>query len=164
MKRNQFVQSFEMDNAVLRFDPAASILLCQSRVNPGKKLWVKKLSQLSSISDIIEDEKKYYLACDSGEINGQFLAVQKKTGVTDWFIPGKSFMHVLFSGYLFLIFTDEYNKFYLLKVYLNTGKSAWFHTVDPDLNEYSFLNDRIILKYLSGKTETLAIRTGKLIN
>lgn len=162
MRKNQNIQSFEMDGALLRFDIETSILLCQSLLN-GKKVWVKKLNNLV-VSDIFEDNKRYYIVCDSGEINGQFLAVKKENGTTSWFIPGKSFMHVLYKGFLFLIFADENNRFYLLKVFINTGKSAWFHRVDPDLNEYIFVNEKLKLKYFSGKNETLSIRTGKLLN
>ncbi|MBN2403281.1 MAG: PQQ-like beta-propeller repeat protein [Spirochaetes bacterium] len=162
MRRNQNIQSFELNEALLRFDLETSILLCQSPVN-GKKVWVKKLNGLV-VSDIFEDNKRYYIVCDSGEINGQFLAVKKENGTTSWFIPGKSFMHVLYKGFLFLIFADENNHFYLLKVYVNTGKSAWFHPVDQDLNEYIFMNEKLQLKYFSGKNEKLSIKTGKLIN
>lgn len=161
MKKNFIIQSFEMNDAFLRFDPESSILLCQTKPN-SKRLWVKKINNLI-VSDIIEDTSRYYIICDSGDINGQFLAVKKKTGVTSWFIPGKSFMHILFKGFLFLIFSDENNRFYLLKVYISNGKSVWFHPIDPDLKEYIFKNDKIKLEYLSGKTETLSIKTGKLL-
>ena len=161
MGRTYNTLSFEMDDAFLRFDMDSSILLCQSRHN-DKKLWVKKLNNLI-ISDIFEDDSRYYIACDSGEINGQFLAVKKKNGITDWFIPGKSFLHVLYNGSLFLIFADENNRFYFLKVRINNGKSSWHHPVDPDLKEYSFINNSVKLDYLSGKTETLSIKTGKLL-
>jgi hypothetical protein len=151
-----------MEDAILNFNPETSILLCQSKFN-GKKHWVKKLNDLY-VSNILEDNKRYYVVCDSGEINGQFLAVKKENGTTSWFIPGKSFLHVFYKGFLFLIFADENNRFYLLKAYVSNGKSAWFHPVDPDLFEYIFANDKIKLKYISGKTESLSIKTGKLIN
>jgi hypothetical protein len=159
MKRNINVISFEMDEAVLRFDPESSILLCQLKLG-GRKLWVKKLTDLL-VSDIIEDNRKYYIACDSGEINGQFLAVKKESGVTSWFIPGKSFMHLLYKGFLYLIFADERNNFYLLKVHSSNGKSAWFHAVDPDLKEYVFMGNKIKLKYLSNKFEIISVKNGK---
>jgi outer membrane protein assembly factor BamB len=162
MGRNHNILSFKMDDSLLRFDLETSILLCQSKVN-GKKQWVKKLNDLN-VSDIFEDNKRYYVVCDSGEINGQFLAVNKENGTTSWFIPGKSFLHVLYKGFLFLIFADEINRFYLLKVNIGSGKSAWFHPVDPDLFEYIFSNDAVKLKYFSGKTESLALKTGKIIN
>jgi hypothetical protein len=162
MKRNINTLSFEMADVLLRFDPETSILLCQSKIN-GKKRWVKKLNDLY-VSDILEDNKRYYIVCDSGEINGQFLALKKENGTTSWFIPGKSFLHVLYKGFLFLIFADENNRFYFLKVFLSSGKSAWYHSIDPDLIEYIFVNDKIKLNYLSGKTESLSVKTGKLIN
>jgi outer membrane protein assembly factor BamB len=162
MGRNHNILSFGMDDSLLRFDLETSILLCQSKEN-GKKQWVKKLNDLN-VSDIFEDNKRYYIVCDSGEINGQFLAVKKENGTTSWFIPGKSFLHVLYKGFLFLIFADEANRFYLLKVNIGSGKSVWFHPIDADLFEYIFSNDKIKLKYFSGKTESLALKTGKLIN
>ena len=161
MGKNYNTLSFKMSDALLRFDLDSSILLCQSMHN-DKKLWVKKFNNLI-ISDIFEDNSKYYIACDSGEINGQFLAVKKNNGVTDWFIPGKSFLHLLFNESLFLIFADENNRFYFLKVRKGNGKSSWFHPVDPDLKEYSFKNDSVKLDYISGKTETISIKTGKLL-
>ncbi len=162
MRKNPNILSFEMDDALLRFDPESSILLCQTRLS-GKKKWVKKLNELI-VSDIFEDHKKYYIVCDSGEINGQFLAVIKENGTTSWFIPGKSFLHVLYNGSLFLIFADENNRFYLIKAYVSNGKPAWFHPVDQDLYEYNFTNDKIKLKYSSGKAESLSVKTGKLLN
>lgn len=153
------IQSFEMKKTALRYDPLKSTLLCQAA--GGKKLWIKKLYDLNSISDIIEDGNRYYIACDSGENSGQFLAVAKPTGNTDWFIPGKSFLHVLYKGHLFLIFADEESRFYLLKVILSSGKSAWYHPVDSDLKEYIFADNHIKLYYTSGRIEIVSSNTGK---
>lgn len=161
MSRNLNVQFFEMEHAVLRFDPGSSVLLCRSNLPDKKKLWIKKLNGLMEISDIIEDNKRYYLACDSGDINGQYIAIQKSTGKTDWFIPGKSFLHLLYRDFLYLIFSDESGQYYLLKVRLTDGKSVWFHPVDRDLTEYVFTGKTVNLKYISGKSESLSIRTGK---
>ena len=161
MSRNLNVQFFEMEHTVLRFDPDSSILLCRSNLADKKKLWIKKLNGLMEISDIIEDTKRYYIACDSGNINGQYIAIQKNTGMTDWFIPGKSFLHLLYKDFLYLIFSDESNQYYLLKVRLTDGKSVWFHPVDQDLNEYIFIDNEVKLRYLSGKSESISIRTGR---
>jgi hypothetical protein len=154
------IQTFEMENAVLRYDIDKSILTCRSKHN-DRKLWIKKLNDLYSLSGVIEDEKNYYIACDSGEINGQFLAVKKKDGATEWFIPGKSFLHVIYNGFIYLIFADENDQFYLLKVYLSNGKSAWHHSVDRDLIEYTFAENKINLHYSSGKSEVLSVGNGK---
>jgi hypothetical protein len=154
------IQTFEMKNAVLRYDMDKSILTCGTKYN-DRKLWVKKLNDLYSVSGIIEDDKKYYLACDSGEINGQFLAVKKQDGTTEWFIPGKSFLHVIYNGFLYLIFADENNRFYLLKVHLSNGKSSWFHHIEQDLSEYSFADNKITLHFLSGEREVLSVANGQ---
>jgi hypothetical protein len=156
------VQTFEMENSVLRYDMDKSILVCRAKYD-DKKLWIKKLNDLHSVSGVIEDNKKYYLACDSGEINGQFLAIKKKDGATEWFIPGKSFLHVIYKGYIYLIFADQNDHFYLLKVHLSNGKSIWHHPVDRDLNEYSFTGNKINLHYLSGEREILSASNGKNI-
>ncbi len=156
------IQTFEMEDAVLRYDMDKSMLTCWSRFN-NRKFWIKKLYDLNWISGIIEDNKKYYLACDSGEINGQFLAIKKLDGATEWFIPGKSFLHVIYKRYIYLIFADENDRFYLLKVYLSNGKAAWYHPVDRDLAEYSFADNKIRLHYQSGKTEVLSAGTGKSV-
>jgi hypothetical protein len=162
MRNNLNILSFEMEDALLRFDTGTSILFCQSRLS-GKKKWIKKISDLN-VSEIFEDNKRYYVVCDSGEINGQFLALKKDNGTTCWFIPGKSFLHVLYSNSLFLIFADENNRFYLIKAGVGNGKPAWFHPVDQDLYEYAFSDNKIKLKYSSGRTESLSLKTGKLIN
>ncbi|MFH0975785.1 MAG: hypothetical protein V1874_08370 [Spirochaetota bacterium] len=159
MKRNINVISFEMEGSELRFDPETSILLCRLKAG-GRKLWVKKLNDLF-VSDIIEDSRRYYIACGSGEINGQFLAVKKESGSTSWFIPGRSFLHLLYKGFLYLIFADDKNNFYLLKVHVSNGKSAWFHPVDADLKEYVFMGNKIKLKYLSNKFEIISVKNGK---
>ncbi|MBN2040233.1 MAG: hypothetical protein JW864_09345 [Spirochaetes bacterium] len=161
MSRNPNVHYFNMEHAILCFDPGSSTLLCRSGRAGKKKLWIKKLNGLMEIFAIIEDNKRFYIACDSGDINGQFIAMQKDTGITDWFIPGKSFLHLLYKDFLYLIFSDESGQYYLLKVNLKDGKSVWYHPVDRDLNEYVFVDNKVKLNYLSGKSEAISIRTGK---
>ena len=150
-----------MKGCTLGYDRERSILLCSSITNKNRKLWVKKLNDINYISSIIEDEQRYYLACESGELNGQFLALHKRTGSTSWFIPGRSYLQILFEGLIYLIFIDGEGRYYFLKVNRNSGKLKWHHQVDRDLCEYSITRERILLTYSSGKRESLSIKSGK---
>ncbi|MDY6967201.1 MAG: hypothetical protein SVR08_00910 [Spirochaetota bacterium] len=149
-----------MDGYELRYDRERSILLCSSITNNNRKLWVKKLKEISYISNIIEDEQRYYLACESGEISGQFLVLLKRTGSTKWFIPGKSYLQILFGDYIYLIFIDEEEHYYFLKVNRKSGELKWHHKVDQDLCKYSITKERILLTYFSGKEESISVKTG----
>ncbi len=164
MVKNINTQVFEMKNTILRYYPDKSILVCHSKSKNNKKVWAKKLNNISYLSKIIEDNKKYYIACESGEVNGQFLALLKDSGSTDWFIPGKSFLQLLYDGYLYLIFVDDNDNYYLIKVRRENGSTSWHHNVDQDLFEYSFSKKKISLHYSSGKKESLSVRTGKIAN
>ncbi len=161
MVKNNNTQNFEMKNTILKYDPGKSTLLCLDKTKENKKIWIKKLMDISHVSSIIEDKNKYYIACESGEINGQFLALSKESGATQWFIPGKSFLQIIFEGFLYLIFVDESDRYYLLKVRRENGRASWHHMVDQDLYEYSFSKKKISLVYSSGKSESLSIRTGR---
>ena len=155
-------QTFHMETSTLIFNTKKGTLSCLT-VNE-KKLWIKKLLSVYCISNIIEDKNKYYAACESGEIEGQFLALSKENGITEWFIPGRSFLHIIFERSLYLIFTDETNQHYFLKVNRSNGNTSWHHPVDEDLQEYNFNKQRVRLSYASGKTEMLSIRNGKPID
>ena len=152
-----------MEDSILKYDPDKSTLLCKMKSADARKVWIKKLLEISDISNIIEDGKRYYLACESGERNGQFLALSKNSGTTVWFIPGKSFLQILFEGFLYLIFIDEYSHYYLLKVKCSNGKAVWHHRLDRDLFEYAFSKKDVKLCYSSGKKELLSLRTGKSV-
>jgi hypothetical protein len=155
--------TFEMEERILCYESGKSILLCKESKN-GKNLWIKKISDINNISSVIEDTARYYIACETDEIKGFFLAIDRATGATEWFIPGRAYFQVIFDGYLFTIFTDEKNDFFLLKVDCSDGKKIWHHRVNPDLCEYSFRPDRILLTYDSGRAETISPRTGAIIN
>lgn len=155
------IQSFELQKACLKYDLDKSILSCINKSE--KKIWVKKLNSVDFIADIIEDKSKYYIACGAGSEDddsdriGQFIALNKKTGETEWFIPGKPFLNIIAYDYLFAIFADEDENFYLLKINPKDGTSGWNHPVDRDLKEYSFAKNRIFLKYASGREESLPV-------
>jgi hypothetical protein len=151
-------QTFEMEKTVLRYDAEKSTLLCQSI--KGNKLWIKKVYDLDSVTGILEDKKRYYISFASGT-GGQFLAVRKDDGTTDWFIPGKSFLHIIYGGFFYLIFADEEDRFFLIKVNSENGKSIWFYEVDRDLEEYVFSDNKIFLRYSSGNSDSISIKSGR---
>lgn len=160
MRNGYNSQIFEMKRNSLIYDQAKSILLC--RLKKGNKLWARKVNDVNFISSVIEDDEKFYISFESGEKSGRFLAIDKKSGKTGWYIPGKSFLQVLFDGSLYLIFIDDQDRYYLLKVRRDNGKSVWHHRVDADLIEYRFKGQRIRLYYTSRKFETISAATGKL--
>lgn len=164
MSENLQTQTFEMRTGILIYDREKSILLCKNKTGENRKLWAKKINHIDHISNIIEDDKKYYVACESGEKNGQFIAVMKNSGRSSWFIPGKSYLNLIFGGFLYLIFIDENEDYYLLKVEREKGKLKWHHRIGIDLTEYRFSGRQIELIYASGKREILSPLTGKLIN
>jgi len=151
-------QIFELESDVLAYDWEKSILLCRSK-SSGRKKWAKKIEPCL-INHIIEDDERYYISCEYGEASGQYLALGREDGTTAWFIPGRSFLHLIFEGHVYSIFVDDKDNYYLLKIDREDGKKIWHYPVDSDLTEYSFKKDRILLKYLSGKTEKISVSTG----
>jgi outer membrane protein assembly factor BamB len=154
-----YSQTFEMKSGTLCYDSGKSILLCRGPEN-GKNLWIKKITDISLIDTVIEDASRYYIACEADDVRGFFLALSKSNGSTEWFIPGKAYFQIIFEGYLYLIFTDGKNEFYLIKVDCSDGKKIWYHRISGDLCEYAFRADRILLKYGSGKAESISPLTG----
>jgi outer membrane protein assembly factor BamB len=151
-----------MKDASLVYEPDRSVLLNKSKYGDSGDKWVKKINNTSSVAGIIEDGEMYYIACDLGETSGQFLALRKESGSTEWFIPGRSFLHLIFDGFLYLIFIDENEMYYLLKVNRENGKKVWHHPVGSDLKEYKFAVTGIELIYHSGKKELISVKTGKV--
>ncbi len=156
-----YSQLFEMGKRTLCFDSSKSSLLCRE-TESGKNLWIKKIDDITGIDNLIEDSTLYYVACERDDIHGYYLALEKSTGSTAWFIPGKAYFQVIFDSHLYLIFTDMEKDYYLIKVDRSNGKKVWHHRVNDDLCEYSFRSDRILLKYASGKTESIVPATGSV--
>ncbi len=154
-------QVFYLSTNVLRFDLLKRTLLCQSN-DGNKNIWIKKI-EVDVIHTIIEDENNYYCSCGSDDKNGLFIAINRFNGDTNWYIPGRAFFHILFKKYLFVIFIDEKEFYYLIKVQPEDGSKLWHYEVDKDLQEYSFKNDRIRLSYKSGKVEKISPITGAKI-
>lgn len=152
-------QTFEMKENTLCFDGEKRILLSKSNLD-GRNVWAKKIHDIHRITAVIEDSDSYYLSCEFEEDAGYFLAVRRDNGATLWYIPGRPFLSILFEGFLFLIFIDDQGRYFLIKADRATGARMWYHQIDPDLSEYSFKSDRILLAYDSGKEEKLSPVTG----
>lgn len=150
---------FETEKHLLVYEPERSVLLCRMPED-NRLVWAKKISDILAIESVIEDKKKYYLACETDEFSGRYLALIKDNGVTAWSIPGRSFMHLIFGGFIYIIFIDEMGRYMLLKVDSDSGGKIWHHEVDADLVEYSFTRERILLKYACGKTEYISPGSG----
>ncbi|MCP4131633.1 MAG: hypothetical protein GY754_11700 [bacterium] len=156
-------QIFEMRRDALYFDTSKSIILCKS-LKDNKNRWVKKTHDVYSITSILEDSAKFYIAGETDEESGQFLALDKKDGSTLWYIPGRAFFQQLFDEYLYIIFADEKKAFYLIKAAKPDGSKIWHHEVREDLVKYSFRKDRILLTYSSNDEEIISPVTGKDIS
>ncbi len=153
--------SFEMEGRRLSFNPDKSVLTCLSPER--RKLWVKKIDAIGHILSIIEDGQKYYAACEVDDVSGELIALDRDSGSTVWYIPGRPYLQQLFNGDIYAIFTDPDNIFYFLRITTDEGKTKWHHTVADDLREYSIKKERVILHYHSGKSEELDARTGVLL-
>lgn len=154
---------FEMKSNILYYDIIKSILICKLTID-NKVLWAKKIEDSNLINDVDEDTNNYYVSCETSDAGGQFLAINKKNGTTAWYIPGRSYFQQLFNKYLYIIFIDGKDRFYLIKVDKCNGSKIWDHEVKEDLCEYSFRRNRILLKYSSGYIEKISPQTGVIMN
>ena len=91
------LQSYELESGILSFDFSKGILVCREPDEGRRKRWVKKLDGVARVGNITEDGERFYVACENGDANGQFLAVEKHTGETEWFIPGRSFLQLVYG-------------------------------------------------------------------
>ncbi|OHD69415.1 MAG: hypothetical protein A2W19_05775 [Spirochaetes bacterium RBG_16_49_21] len=160
--KKTYSQIFEMESGILCYDGDKSILLCKAPDGTGKR-WVKKIHDINLIETVTEDARQYYLSCEAGEIEGFFIAINKDTGATAWFIPGKAYFQILYGDCLYAIFADERKIFYLIKIERADGRKVWHRQIDEDLCEYSFRSDRILLTYESGKIEKISPLSGAVM-
>ncbi len=151
-----------MNEDILSFDTDRSILICRSS-HDGTKRWLKRMENITFIASVIEDAERYYVMGESGETMGEYLVVSKNDGATRWFIPGRAFFHLLYNGFLFLIFIDEKNLYWFIKVELDGGKPMWQYRIDSDLEGYRFHKNRITLTYRSGARTVLCPESGRPI-
>ena len=153
---------FSMKEDILSYDTDRSLLVCRSTAS-GNKRWLKHLENISFIASIIEDSERYYIMGESAETLGEYHALGKADGGTAWFIPGRAFFHIIHAGHLFLIFIDEKNLYWLIKVDNIRGTTIWHHRVDADLDGYRFRKNQVTLTFRSGKKTILDTETGREI-
>jgi len=153
---------FNMKEDILSYDTDRSLLVCRS-TSGNVKRWLKKLENITFIASIIEDSERYYVMGESAETLGEYHALDKSDGSSTWFIPGRAFFHIIHAGYLFLIFIDEKNLYWLLKVDTVRGTTIWHHRVDADLEGYRFRRNEITLTFRSGARTKLDTETGREI-
>ena len=160
---NIYTQKFTLSSHILEFDSAKGILRCMS-LGSGKVSWVKQLDDILNIDSVSENHDIFFLSCRIDETSGKFIALSKTDGMTSWFIPGHEFLHVLHKDSLFLIFIDNAETYYLIKVDVKDGSPAWQRVVEFDLYEYSIDDDSVTLFYKSGRTEYVDRDTGETVN
>ena len=157
------IQRFELSKLLLQYNLETYALLCKEKDN-SKNLWIRKIEDGGFILDAAEDNERIFIAIESGDNSGQFLALGKTDGNIIWFIPGKAYMFRVFLNYVYLIFPDEEKKFFLIKVSVEDGKKIWHYRVDDQLSSYT-INAKIVkLEYRDGNQEILDSATGTLLN
>ena len=149
------MRTFNCNDTALVFNDEMCAIVCVTQPE-GRKLWVKKFTEPVAIQNVLFDDAFYYVACRTGEAEGMFLSLVKSNGFTRWFIPGRTFLEVLYDGFLYLIFVDEQDRFFLIKVNCEDGSKVWHQQIDDDLYYYHFKDEGIILHYASGKKEMIA--------
>jgi outer membrane protein assembly factor BamB len=154
------IQRFELSKLLLQYNLETYALLCKEK-DKGKNLWIRKIEDGGFILDIGEDNERIFIAIESGANSGQFSTLKKSDGNILWFIPGKAYMFRIFLDYVYLIFLDEYNNFFLIKAYVEDGRKIWHYKINEKLSSYT-INEKIIeLKYLDGNKEVLDSATGE---
>lgn len=153
-------QIFNLEDHILYYDYLSGVLLCR-RAGDKKNKWIKKIHDSGSLLDAIEDDNRIYLSFADCDKNGQFIVVDKEAGNTLWSIPGRSFLNQLYGDYIFLIFSDDNDVFYLLKVVRKDGSKIWHYPVHDGLIEYIIKRDSISLKYSDGTSENISMETGE---
>ncbi len=155
--------SFEMKDCSLSFDCGKAVLSCRES-SDGRLMWIKRLDDISSVDLVSEDDSRFFLACRMESVSGKFIALNREDGSTSWIIQGLAFLNIFHHGFLYLIFIDEMERFYLLKADPADGGIFWHRRVSPDLCEYSIGSEKIVLTYDSGKTEYIDSIEGRLIS
>ena len=153
------IQRFELTDHLLQYDYMTFSLLCRS-INDGKNLWIRKIEDGGFILDVNEDDDKVFLSIESDGKRGQFLALNKRDGLTNWFIPGKAYMFRLYLDSVYLIFADGDDNFFLIKTASGDGSKLWHHPVNRGLTSYTINNEIVVLKYNDGSNEILSSSTG----
>ncbi len=153
------IQRFELNDFILQYDYRTYSLLCRS-TDEGKNLWIRKIDDGGYILDANEDRDKIFISMELDEKSGQFLVLNKKDGLTIWSIPGKAYMFRIYLYFVYLIFVDGDDNFFLIKASSEDGKKLWHHPVNDGLHSYTINNENVTLSYVDGTTEILNSRTG----
>jgi len=153
-------QSFPLSDRTLYYDTGKSILLCTD-AESEKKIWAKKFHGLSIIRDIIEDRDRFYVSFETDDYSGNYFALNRNNGNTEWDIPGRACFNIIHDNQLYVIFIDSEQDHYLLSINRYNGSKLWHHRVDDDLAEYNFRKNHVVLSYLSGKTEKISLADGR---
>jgi outer membrane protein assembly factor BamB len=156
------IRRFELTDLILQYDYIAHTLLCRN-IDDGKNLWIRKIEDGGFILDVSEDKYRIFLSIETDEKSGQFLVLNKKDGLTDWFIPGKAFMFRLFLSSVYLIFIDGDDNFFLIRTSAEDGSKLWHHPVHDGLSGYTINNDTVTLAYYDGSIEVLNSGSGEII-
>jgi hypothetical protein len=118
-----------------------------------QKYWNIKNRRRGFINVMVQDDENFYIAIEYDDKSGIFWAIGKEDGITKWTIPGKAYVYEVFDNYLYLIFIDNNDIYYLIKVNSSDGSKVWYHEVDIDLHRYSINRQRVLLEYLDGRVE-----------
>lgn len=155
------IRRFELTEHILQYDYHTHTLLCKDKED-GKNLWIRKIEDGGFILDLTEDRDRIFLSIESDEKSGQFLVINKKDGLTNWFIPGKAYMFRLFSNSVYLIFVDGDDNFFLIKTSSDDGSKVWYYPVHEGLSGYTINSKFVTLSYSDGSVEILDSNTGNL--
>jgi outer membrane protein assembly factor BamB len=156
------IRRFELTDLILQYDYQTHTLLCRN-IDKGKNLWIRKIGDGGYILDVSDDGDRIYLSIESDEKSGQFLVLNKKDGLTEWSIPGKAYMFRIFLNYVYLIFVDGDDNFFLIKTSSDDGSKIWHHPVHDGLSEYIINNETVTLKYHDGSAEVLNSGSGEVV-
>jgi hypothetical protein len=156
------IQRFELTELLLQYDYMTYTLLCRNK-GEGKNLWIRKIEGGGFILDMAEDRDKIFISIESDEKSGQFIVLNKKDGLTNWFIPGKAYMFRIFLNSVYLIFVDGDDNFFLIKAASEDGGKIWHHPVNDGLSAYTINSESVTLKYADGRTSVLSSSTGELL-
>lgn len=156
------IRRFELTGLILQYDYQNHTLLCRN-ADDGKNLWIRKIGDGGYILDLSGDEERIFLSLETDEKSGEFLVLNKKNGLTDWSIPGKAYMFRLFMNYVYLIFIDGDDNFFLIKTSADDGSKIWHHPVHDGLAEYAINSETVTLKYYDGTVEVLNSGSGEII-
>jgi outer membrane protein assembly factor BamB len=157
------IQRFELAKILLQYNLDTYTLLCKEK-NEGRNLWIRKIEDGGYILDAGEDSEIIFIAIESGNNSGQFLALKKSDGNILWFIPGKAYMFRVFLDSVYLIFLDEDNNYFLIKASVHDGRKIWHYKINEKLSAYTINKNIVELKYLDSSKEILDSVTGELIN